>query len=298
MTQDLPHFQRLLAATDLSAHARHAAERAAMISQSTGATLDLLHVANLAPLDQMRQLLGADAPDLSSQVLDTAHQQLGALVTLLHQRYGVQAGMRVASGSLLTELAHEAQAHPQGLLVCGARGESPVRSFLLGTTALRVLSTTTCPVLVVKQQPHTAYRRLLVPVDFSAGSLRAVQQARQLAPQAELVLFHAFEAPFESQLRYASVDEDTVQHYRTAAREDARQKLQALRLQADCPPERCSLVVQHGNPVLRIVQQEQELDCDLIVMGKHGQNALEELLLGSVTKHVLAECQSDILITV
>lgn len=42
--------------------------------------------------------------------------------------------------------------------------------------------------------------------------------------------------------------------------------------------------------------QEQELDCDLIVMGKHGQGMLEELLLGSVTKHVLAESTGDVLV--
>ena len=33
------------------------------------------------------------------------------------------------------------------------------------------------------------------------------------------------------------------------------------------------------------------------VMGKHGENFLEELLLGSVTKHVLAESQGDVLVS-
>ena len=47
-----------------------------------------------------------------------------------------------------------------------------------------------------------------------------------------------------------------------------------------------------------IVAQEQECDCDLIVMGKHGENLMEQLLLGSVTKHVLGESQGDILISV
>jgi len=33
-------------------------------------------------------------------------------------------------------------------------------------------------------------------------------------------------------------------------------------------------------------------------MGKHGESVLEELLLGSVTRHVLAESQSDVLVSV
>jgi nucleotide-binding universal stress UspA family protein len=48
-------LKRILAATDFSAPARHAAERAALLSRATGASLDLLHVANLAPLERLRQ---------------------------------------------------------------------------------------------------------------------------------------------------------------------------------------------------------------------------------------------------
>ncbi len=54
----------------------------------------------------------------------------------------------------------------------------------------------------------------------------------------------------------------------------------------------------HGNPTLRIIEQEQEWDCDLIVMGKHGVNLLEALLIGSVTKQVLAESMGDVLVSV
>lgn len=45
----------------------------------------------------------------------------------------------------------------------------------------------------------------------------------------------------------------------------------------------------NGDPSVRIIELKQEQNCDLIVMGRHGESALEELLLGSVTKHVLAE---------
>lgn len=75
------------------------------------------------------------------------------------------------------------------------------------------------------------------------------------------------------------------------------EKLQALSKKAGLPPYTARMVAVHGDPSWRIIEQEQELDCDLIVMGKHGENVLEELLVGSITKHVLAESQSDVLVS-
>jgi len=62
------------------------------------------------------------------------------------------------------------------------------------------------------------------------------------------------------------------------------------------PASQLTRVVVHGAPILQIIEHEQSLDIDLIAMGKHGQSLLEELLLGSVTKHVLAYSSSDVLI--
>ncbi|MDQ9170713.1 universal stress protein [Oxalobacteraceae bacterium R-40] len=54
--------------------------------------------------------------------------------------------------------------------------------------------------------------------------------------------------------------------------------------------------VVHGDPNQHIIAMEQEYDIDLIVVGKHGTNVTEELLLGSVTKHVLTEAQADVMV--
>ena len=291
-------LNHILAATDISAHARHAVERAALVSKDTSTPLDLIHVANLAPLERLRQLMGATSDDMERRIVDAARARLHDLAASLQQRYGVSASTRVVVGALLTEIAREADGLAANLLVCGAKGESIVRPLLLGTTAMRLLSKTTCPALVVKQPPHESYRRLLVPVDFSSSSLRAIQHARAIAPQADIVLLHAFEVPFEGQLRYASVDDETINNYRMVARQEAAEKLGALREQTGLPAASTALVVLHGDPASRIIEQEQEQDCDLIVMGKHGESMLEELLLGSATKHVLALSQGDVLISV
>lgn len=291
-------LNHLLAATDLSAPARHAVERAALVSREAGALLDLLHVANLAPLERLRQLMGESPEALQQRVLDSAREKLDELAAALLKHYGVSAGTRVLAGSLLAELSREAEAMETSLIVCGAHGESFVRHLLLGSTAERMLSGAKCPMLVVKQVVHEPYRTLLLPVDFSPSSLSAIRNARLVAPNAQIVLLHAFEVPFEGHLRYASVDDDTINHYRVIAKQEAVQKLHALSEEAGLPHYAARFVVLNGDPSLRIIEQEQEQNCDLIVMGKHGESSLEELLIGSVTKRVLAESQCDVLVSV
>ena len=119
-----------------------------------------------------------------------------------------------------------------------------------------------------------------------------------MAPDADIVLMHAFHIPLEGKMRYAQLDQETIQRYQVIAKQDAFEKLQSLRDRAGLPADKTWLVVSEGDAATRITEQEQECDCDLIVMGKHGEDAIEEMLLGSVTKRVLAESHSDVLISI
>ncbi|RII77115.1 universal stress protein [Pseudomonas monteilii] len=287
-------LKHILVATDLSPYARNAAERAAYLSKAQQASLDLLYVANPAPFERLKQLVVPD-DDLLKRVLDSAGEKIHALAAMLFQRYDISAGAQVASGSVTTEITRVVQDKHSSLLVCGARGQSVARRLLLGSTVQKMLSRMPCPLLVVKPAPRDAYRTVLVPVDFSPVSLRAIELARRIAPQAEIILLHVYEAPFESSVRFAHIDHDTLTHYRNVIRKDAVAQLAALSKAAGMPDAR--QIVVHGDPGWRIAEQEQELECDLIVVGKQGTSALEELLVGSVTKHVLSESQCDVLVS-
>ena len=287
-------LKHILVATDLSPYARNAAERAAYLSKAQKASLDLLYVANPAPFERLKQLVVPD-DDLLTRVLDSAGEKIRALAAMLFQRYDISAGVQVASGSVTTEITRVVQDKHSSLLVCGARGQSVARRLLLGSTVQKMLNRMPCPLLVVKPAPRDAYRTVLVPVDFSPVSLRAIELARRIAPQAEIILLHVYEAPFESSVRFAHIDHDTLTHYRNVIRKDAVTQLAALSQAAGMPDAR--QIVVHGDPGWRIAEQEQELECDLIVVGKQGTSALEELLVGSVTKHVLNESQCDVLVS-
>lgn len=291
-------LNNFLAATDLSAPARHAAERAAALAGSIGASLALVHVASRAPLDQLRQLLSAGDDDVEQELLDRLRLDLRGLGEVIHQRYGVAPALSVGIGDLLPSLLAEADALPADLLVLGARGASFLRHILLGSTAERLLSSARCPVLVVKQPPHEPYRHLLVPVDFSPIAARTLRLAAALVPNASLTVMHAYDVPFEGQLRYAGVDDAKIAHYRSLAASQARTRLDRLVEESGIDHSRINSLVVQGDVSQRILEQEQESDCDLIVVGKHGEGVFEELLLGSTTKHILAESQNDVLVAV
>lgn len=63
----------LLAATDLSSLARHAAERAALVAKETGAALDLCHVVTLAPVEKLRRLVAEIPAELEQEMADNRY---------------------------------------------------------------------------------------------------------------------------------------------------------------------------------------------------------------------------------
>jgi nucleotide-binding universal stress UspA family protein len=93
------------------------------------------------------------------------------------------------------------------------------------------------------------------------------------------------------------VKETAIRHYREQRRLQATQAVHALAAACGLQPGQWEACVVEGEASQRILEQEQEQDCDLVVLGKHGQSMTEELLLGSVSKHVLAEGSTDVLVS-
>jgi nucleotide-binding universal stress UspA family protein len=290
-----------LAATDLSAPSRHAAQRAAMLARQSGGKLALIHVLEKDALRELRRLFASNAEALEQTMRAQAQQALAQLAAGLGAaQSGAADPLRVdchlLEGTVLTSIAEQAEALGCNLVVVGAHGAGFMRHWLLGATAERLLRKTLQPVLVVKQAPQLAYGRVLVPVDFSHWSLRAIALARSIAPQAPLVLLHACEIPFEGKMRFAGIEEETIQQHRQNIKREALVRLDELAHDAGLTPGQWQPLVAFANPPDFILEQEEEQGADLIVLGKHGAGMTEELLLGSVTKHVLGQARSDVLV--
>lgn len=287
----------ILVATDLSAPARHAVQRALLLASLAGCEAHILHALELDILDSLRELLGANLAMTKAALEADAGERLAQLLPNAANRHAVVARTRVVAGAPLAVIAGEADALDAVLVVLGARGESFLRHATLGSTAERLLrKSARRPVLVVKQPPRGRYRNVLVAVDFSPASRLAVREARRWAPGAELVLLHAFELPYEGKLGRAGVDEQVIRRYIGDGIETRRARLHELAASAGLASGSCLARVIHGDPSQQIIAMEQEYDADLIMVGKHGTHVSEELLLGSVTRHVLAEAQGDVLV--
>ena len=289
-------WKNIVAATDLSASSRDACERAALLARTRGAQLTLMHALASSALDELRR--SGDAADAQA-IEDDARARLHALATELQRRHGAHVAEHLAAGHPLSEIVDLAERLDAALLVTGTRGSGASRGVVIGTMAERITRFTKRPVLLVRQAVRGPYRRVLVPVDFSPWSLDAVRVADRIAPDATLVLMHAIELPFERRRRRFGVADQSIARQRERARDAAQQQLRALATQTGLAAERLLPSTPEGDdPWVLIAQQEQEHDCDLIVMGRQGRHALGELMLGSTTRRVLAECRADVLVSV
>lgn len=283
---------KIVAATDFSMHADKAAHRAALVADEVGAALELLHVVDPAGFMAVRDWLGPSV-DLGAAALAQARDGL--------QRFAEQftAGGKPASASVrvgnpLQEVQAAAQA--ADLLVLGARGSHPMRDFILGTTADRLLRKSTGPLLVVRASSARPYRRVLTPVDFSDPSRAAVEAALAVAPKASVLLFHVFDLGYEGKLQLAGVSEAELFQYRARARQDSLDRLHELAASLGPVGGRVSIEVAHGDVALLLAGKAEQMGADLVAVGKHGRSLVEDVLLGSVTRHMLADAPCDVLV--
>lgn len=292
----MPSLKSLVVATDLSEHALHAVERAAMVCAAAQASSGVaLHVLETAWLDALRRFVTLPAEVEEALIARTAEPLL-ELVAGVHGRTGFSLEAKVRVGRVLDAILAEMAG--RDLLALGVQGSHPLRELVVGTTAERLLQQARSPVLVVKRPPQGPYRRVLVAVDFSPHSQLALSWAAAIAPRAEICIAHVFLVPFEGMMNYAGVSADTVAEYRGRARQEAESAMEGLIQAAGVDTRSLRRFIEHGDRAAGIlVAKAGEFGADLVVAGRHGKSLTEHLLLGSVTLRLLGECTCDVLVT-
>lgn len=134
-------------------------------------------------------------------------------------------------------------------------------------------------------------KSILVPVDFSSNSARALDYAYTLATKlgASLHLIHVCEVPA---MRTGSMDAYAIAYSNWSQQLGEEAERQLLALTPKLTGVTVSSEVLFGNPARAIVAAAAARKPDLIVMGTHGHGPLMHALMGNVAERVvrMASC--------
>lgn len=141
------------------------------------------------------------------------------------------------------------------------------------------------------------YQHILVPVDGSATSDRALQEALKLARQetAQLRLIYVMEDILLPD-NEANFDYATLQEVVKRNGENILERAKTLARQAGIEAETILLETAGERIASKIVAEAQSWPADLIVIGTHGRTGFNRLLFGSVAEGVVRTAQTPLLL--
>ena len=138
-------------------------------------------------------------------------------------------------------------------------------------------------------------RTLLVPIDFSAHSLGALERACDLAREfdAALHLLHCYEIPTPGLEQYRIALPETVWERIHAG---AEQWLAALAEKTAAAGLRVTSEVSAEAPGHAIVEVARRVDADIVVLGTRGTTGVKHFLLGSVAERTVRTAPCNVLV--
>ena len=276
---------KVLAGIDLTERSRNAFARAVELARSPGAHLTLLHVTS----DALPSQVAAVHEGYAQEVL----QDLAAKARVEGAAHVDTIGVR---GRDYETLIAEARKTHADLIVIGTHRPSSLMQDMLGTTADRVLRLGGLPVLLVRTKPEGAYRSILVAVDFSPASHRALERAIRWFPTARITAVTAYGTARRSLLGDdAEVREAAAETRRLALKGFLEEVRGALGPGHESAIANVVPVVERGWAEDVILKCAQETKPDLIVVGTHARGGLQHAVLGSVAQWVLTEAPCDVL---
>jgi len=280
-------IRRILIPTDLSEAADRALKQAVELAVQHRAKIDILHVVTLQNLNptNVQQSLDAYMKKVEEEVFGDLATRSDAIKTrglavetvVVRRPYPVEA---------ILERIRETE---PDVVVMGTHGRSGLRKLLLGSVAARIVLEARCPVMTVAMDAEVAeggkgFDPILVPVDFSEYSERAVETARALrAPSGRLILEHVVSSPVHPSLYAGGVTKLFSLHPELPGL--IGKKLSEL----DQGPG--EIVVTEGSIVEEILETARCKKAQLIVMGTRGLSRPDYLLLGSVTERVIGRAK-------
>jgi universal stress protein A len=135
-------------------------------------------------------------------------------------------------------------------------------------------------------------KQILVPVDFSAFSEKALKYAARFAEQfgSTVTVVHVIQpVVYPADFGYPPTVVDTLDE---SVRRQIEERLKLLASRSSLPAR---TLIRVGQPYLEITAAAKELDVDLIIITTHGHTGLKHVLLGSTAERVVRHAPCPVL---
>ena len=276
-------WNKILLPTDFSETADHAEAQAIALARQHHSQLELFHV--VEPYAEPPPNTMAVVRDYMDQLEQQAEWTLASKAE--HAR---ASGVDVTYAKThhvrpLAAIADKVASAEPDLLVIGTHGRRGFQRLVLGSVAERLLRSVPVNVLTLNLDApliggNRDCARVLVPVDFSDHSSRALQAAFSLlAGDGVLHLVHVVHTPAHPAFYpnpFAPSQTDAT------LTSDIRAHLDNWIGGRGAEP-----LIRIGDPAHEILEARTETEAELIVMGTRGLTGMSHLLLGSVTDKVV-----------
>jgi len=228
----------------------------------------------------------------------------GAMEALAHS--GHEAFSEVHLGFPKKAVPEYAKEWSADLVMVGSRGRIALTRFLLGSVAQAVLRTAPCSVEIVRPGPElpSDEMKILLATDGSECSAKAVYSVanRPWPANSQVRILSVVELPIVQTTpspAYSEYPDTMFETAYKAARKraesavaDALQTLRTTGLNiCDCE------ATPEGEPRTEILDKAKTWGADLIVLGSHGRQGWDRLMMGSVAESVAfhAHCSVEVI---
>jgi nucleotide-binding universal stress UspA family protein len=306
---DLP-FRRIVVPMDFSGYARQALTCAVPLARRHHAKISLVHVVRPTAALRTSPDGSITLPGNPERLLSAAQSHLEELAARLVPAES-RGQMIVREGYPAQEVIATARSLKSDLIVLSNTGRSGLSRVVLGSTAEQIVRHAHCPVLTVRRRMdesakrllplrpplyprRLSWRRILVPLDFSLTSLRALSVAMPLARAsgARLLLLNVVEpSPYP-----AGMEATVLVMPDTALTRRAKAQLHKVARRLTANSHRVSSLVARGRAADKIVETAEKRAVDLIVLSTHGLTGLDRFLMGSVAEQVIRHARCPVLV--
>jgi nucleotide-binding universal stress UspA family protein len=194
-------------------------------------------------------------------------------------------------GEIFERISDLASAENCDLIVMGRRGLHRLERSLVGSVTARVIGYSQRDVLVVPDDTHVGFQRVLVATDGSKQCRPAVEKAIDFSQSygGEISVVSIVDVPAEFYAEAPQVVEDMIHK--------AKIYVEEVKKQAEASGVKAEAFVKEGEAYQAIVDLAKERDVNIIVMGSHGRTGLKRLLMGSVAEKVIGYAPCPVLVT-